>query len=92
MFLFFFYFLLCFFLSPVFLKTRLFCDEQWSCFVLNLFDFLQEKKKFLLLLKYICIWWYSGRAVGLVYPDVLATKWDKVLTIRSSTFPSFGPF
>lgn len=42
-------------------------------------SFLQkEKKKFLLLFKYICIWWYSGRAVGIVYPDVLATKWDEV--------------
>lgn len=35
----------CFFYLPVFLKTRLFCDEQWSCFVLNLFDFWNKKKK-----------------------------------------------
>lgn len=39
-------FLLC---SPphlFFLKTRLFCDEQWSSgFVLNLFDFFAKKKK-----------------------------------------------
>lgn len=74
-------FLLC---SPphlFFLKTRLFCDEQWSSgFVLNLFDFFaKKKKKFLLLFKYICIWWYSGRAVGIVYPDILATKWDAVV-------------
>lgn len=41
--------------------------------------FLQKKKKFLLLFKYICIWWYSGRAVGIVYPDILATKWDAVV-------------
>lgn len=27
----------------------------------------------------ICIWWYSGRAEGIVYPDVLATKWDEVV-------------
>lgn len=38
----------------------------------------KEKKKFLLF-KYICIWWYSGRAVGVVYPDVSATKWDEVV-------------
>lgn len=69
-------FLLCFLPPPLphphgfFLKTRLFCDEQWSSgFVLNQFDFLQKKKKFLLLFRYICFWWYSGRAVGIVYPD-----------------------
>lgn len=48
--------------------------------------FAKEKKKFLLLFKYICISWYSGRAVGIVYPDVLATKWDEV--VRKSIWAS----
>lgn len=47
----------CFLFSPSFIsKMKLFCDEQWSCFVFYLFDFCyDEKKRFLLLLKYISI-------------------------------------
>lgn len=42
----------------------------------------EKKKMFLLLFKYICIWWYLERAVVIVYPDVLATKWDEVVRKR----------
>lgn len=54
----------------------------------------KRKKKFLLLFKYICIWWYLGRAVGIVYPVVLATKWDEVVNIFEplSNFPYVAHF
>ena len=66
---------------PVFLKTRLFCDEQWSCFVLNLFDFCKKKKREVFIVVKIYLHFGGTRVgqVGIVYPDVLATKWDKVV-------------
>lgn len=54
---------LCFFF---FLKARLFCDKQLSCFVSYLFDFCNKKDKFLLF-KYICNWWYSEKGSGLLF-------------------------
>lgn len=70
-------FLLC---SPphlFFLKTRLFCDEQWSSgFVLNLFDFFAKKKKvFIVVQIYLhlvvlgkgsgyCLSWHLGNKMG----------------------------
>lgn len=54
-----------------------------SCPVLyfNLFDFLQQKKEkvFMVVQIYLHSVVLGGGAVGIVYPDVFATKWDEVV-------------
>lgn len=46
-------FILCFVFSPCFFKARLFCDEQWSCFVLYLFHFCNKKEVFIVVQIYL---------------------------------------
>lgn len=67
---------------------RLFCDEQWSCFVLNLFDFCKrEKELFIVVQKISAFSGTRGRALGIVYPNMLATNgikwWRRVFELFS---------
>lgn len=62
-----------------FFKARLFCDEQLSCFVLYLFDFCNKKKRQVFIVQIYLHLVVLGKGQWvIVYPYMLATKWDHV--------------
>lgn len=90
-----FYWLKLFPFPTYFLKTNLFCDEQWSCFVLYLFDFWKKKKLFIvvqILYLHLVVQGSDGTTVGrntgwasFHFFPYLAHFVPKAVSLRSNT-------
>ena len=83
------------FFLPVFLKTRLFCDEQWSCFVLNLIHFWKKKKRFIIVKKYlhsVVLWKGSGDCLSWRLGNKMGWSGEKKVLELLSKFPYVAHF